>query len=501
MKIIGVSPYNDIRWWQNNPTPQELEIWRENYLMMRAKSILSLPPLTHKVIEVQLTPEEFSFYDQIEQQATATYENIVANGSACKQSDYKSKVLIEWLLRLRQASTDPRLLLGRAATLSLSKKSMRKRVTRNCHSCNAKTNKFVDEDADADSKEDKDSPMTKMQIQVSDEDDDQDEMPKRKKIKHNEVEAIDLTTVVKTSKKIKRRPLQPLECGHFACDECLSFQDKCALCEIVKDVQINKDMKTSKTIALINELVRIRSINPKEKSVIFSEWSTYLDIIEDQLIKNGFDYVRLDGDVKKHEQKAEIVRMFQKDPDCKYPIMLATLKTGGVGLNLTAASNVFRPDSWYNPAVESQANDRLHRIGQMNPVVAYQIKSNTSIETVIDTIKSIKVEQANRVLNGISKRTNSTTTSGSSEEATPAVENLPHKKVDMKQLVDIFSNVIRQRKLKDSKSQPSGSIPIVQELKEKSDSTVESKPSARLKTSLKRKKIDKVNAILHTEVI
>jgi SNF2 family DNA or RNA helicase len=90
------------------------------------------------------------------------------------------------------------------------------------------------------------------------------------------------------------------------------------------------------------------------------------------------------------------VRRFQEDPDC--PFFLISLKAGGFGLNLTAADYVFLLDPWWNPAVESQAIDRAHRIGQTRPVIAYRIVARGTIEERVLELQEKKRGLAEAIL-------------------------------------------------------------------------------------------------------
>jgi SNF2 family DNA or RNA helicase len=96
-------------------------------------------------------------------------------------------------------------------------------------------------------------------------------------------------------------------------------------------------------------------------------------------------FVRLDGST---QDRAEVVRTFQ-DP-AGPPVMLVSLKAGGTGLNLTAADHVFLLDPWWNPAVEDQAADRAHRIGQERPVMVYRMVAKDTVEERILALQAKK---------------------------------------------------------------------------------------------------------------
>ncbi|HKK53161.1 MAG TPA: C-terminal helicase domain-containing protein, partial [Myxococcota bacterium] len=108
-------------------------------------------------------------------------------------------------------------------------------------------------------------------------------------------------------------------------------------------------------------------------------------------------YAYLDGRTR---NRGECVRRFQEDPGCR--VFLVSLKAGGQGLNLTAADFVFLLDPWWNPAVEAQAIDRVHRIGQTRPVFAYRIVSRDTVEEKILELQESKRQLADAIVSGAS---------------------------------------------------------------------------------------------------
>ncbi len=111
------------------------------------------------------------------------------------------------------------------------------------------------------------------------------------------------------------------------------------------------------------------------KAIVFSQWTSLLDLIEKELDAHGLTYVRLDGSTR---DRGAVVERFQADDGP--PVLLSSLKAGGTGLNLTAADHVFLMDPWWNPAAEDQAADRAHRIGQVRPVTVYRLIAKDTIE-------------------------------------------------------------------------------------------------------------------------
>ena len=121
------------------------------------------------------------------------------------------------------------------------------------------------------------------------------------------------------------------------------------------------------------------------KALVFSQWTSFLDLIEPHLSAASIGFSRLDGATA---DRAGVVARFQ-DAEGP-PVMLISLKAGGTGLNLTAADHVFLMDPWWNPAVEDQAADRAHRIGQERPVMVYRLVSEETVEERILLLQEAK---------------------------------------------------------------------------------------------------------------
>ncbi len=133
-------------------------------------------------------------------------------------------------------------------------------------------------------------------------------------------------------------------------------------------------------------------VDEGRKILLFSQFTSMLGLIEAELKKAGLDYVLLTGDTVDRETP---VRRFQNG---EVPIFLISLKAGGVGLNLTAADTVIHYDPWWNPAVENQATDRAHRLGQDKPVFVYKLIVAGSIEERILSLQERKADLANSIL-------------------------------------------------------------------------------------------------------
>ncbi len=129
------------------------------------------------------------------------------------------------------------------------------------------------------------------------------------------------------------------------------------------------------------------------KALVFSQFTSFLALFRRRLDERAVPYAYLDGRTR---DRQAIVERFQTDPAC--PLFLISLKAGGLGLNLTAADYVFLLDPWWNPAVEAQAIDRAHRLGQTRPVLAYRLVARETIEEKILALQESKVELAESIL-------------------------------------------------------------------------------------------------------
>ncbi|HEY9436878.1 MAG TPA: SNF2-related protein [Blastocatellia bacterium] len=156
----------------------------------------------------------------------------------------------------------------------------------------------------------------------------------------------------------------------------------------------NKRVKedSAKLDLMLPQLVELFEEN--HKVLVFSQFTSFLAILRRRLDKEKIEYEYLDGSTRDRQARVE---RFQNDPDCK--LFLISLKAGGLGLNLTAAEYVYLLDPWWNPAVESQAIDRAHRIGQTRQVFAYRIIARDTVEEKVLALQNTKRDLADAILN------------------------------------------------------------------------------------------------------
>ena len=151
------------------------------------------------------------------------------------------------------------------------------------------------------------------------------------------------------------------------------------------------DEDSGKLVAL-RELVS-NAVEGGHKVLVFSQFVMMLKIIEKAMKEDSVPYEYLDGSTKDRQARVD---NFQNNPSV--PVFLISLKAGGTGLNLTAADTVIHFDPWWNPAVEQQATDRAHRIGQTKVVTAYRLVAAGTIEEKILLLKAKKRELVASVL-------------------------------------------------------------------------------------------------------
>ena len=154
----------------------------------------------------------------------------------------------------------------------------------------------------------------------------------------------------------------------------------------------NAAIDSAKVEALIPKLKEL--IDEGHKALVFSQFTSFLGLVRERLNEEGIAHEYLDGRTR---DRGERVERFQNSPDLG--VFLISLKAGGLGLNLTSADYVFLLDPWWNPAVEAQAIDRSHRVGQERQVFAYRLIARDTIEEKIAELQKKKTELADAVLN------------------------------------------------------------------------------------------------------
>lgn len=153
----------------------------------------------------------------------------------------------------------------------------------------------------------------------------------------------------------------------------------------------SSESSSTKLDLLVPHLQEI--VEEGHKALVFSQFTSFLALVRERLDRERLPYEYLDGRTRNREAHVD---RFQNDPDCR--VFLISLKAGGLGLNLTAAEYVFILDPWWNPAVEAQAIDRAHRIGQDRHVFAYRLICRDTVEEKILALQQKKKDLADALI-------------------------------------------------------------------------------------------------------
>jgi SWI/SNF-related matrix-associated actin-dependent regulator of chromatin subfamily A3 len=200
-------------------------------------------------------------------------------------------------------------------------------------------------------------------------------------------------------------------CAHSFCSGCIKEtiirQHKCPLCRAeIKDesvlvspvVDMGEDPSTavadankpSSKIEALMKVLTAKGQAKNTKTVVFSQWTSFLTLIEPQLEQRGIKFARVDGSMQSIKRDNSI-NMFSNEPSCT--VLLASLNVCSVGLNLVAGNQVILCDSWWAPAIEDQAIDRVYRLGQKRETTVWRLVMEDTIEERV-----IQVQERKRAL-------------------------------------------------------------------------------------------------------
>ncbi|MCJ1391158.1 DNA repair protein rad16 [Xylographa bjoerkii] len=165
---------------------------------------------------------------------------------------------------------------------------------------------------------------------------------------------------------------------------------------IINRIKMEEWTSSTKIEMLIYDLFKLRSKKQTHKSIVFSQFTSMLQLVEWRLRRAGFNTVMLDGSMTP-AQRQNSIEYFMRNTDVE--VFLVSLKAGGVALNLTEASRVFIIDPWWNPAAEWQSADRCHRIGQKRPCVITRLCIEDSVESRMVMLQEKKANMINGTIN------------------------------------------------------------------------------------------------------
>lgn len=333
------------------------------------KPILVLPPADMQVIYCQQTEYEKDFYDALFKRSKVKFDQFVEQGRVLH--NYAS--ILELLLRLRQCCDHPFLVMSRGDTQEFS-------------DLDKLAKRFLKGGKDT-MEEGKEMPSKAYIQEVVEE------------LRKGEQGECPICL-----EAFEDAVLTP--CAHRLCRECLLSSWRtptsglCPVCrktvskqELITAptdsrfrVDVEKNwVESSKVSALLKELESFRSTG--SKSIVFSQWTAFLDLLQIPLSRNNISFVRLDGTLNQ-QHREKVIKQFSEESDIM--VLLMSLKAGGVGINLTAASNAFVMDPWWNPAVEEQAVMRIHRIGQTKSVSIRRFIVKGTVEERMEAVQARK---------------------------------------------------------------------------------------------------------------
>ncbi|KAM9279237.1 helicase-like transcription factor [Morus bassanus] len=382
ISFLNLKPFTDREWWHRTiqrpvmmgapgglgrlqSLIRSITLRRTKTSKVKGKPILDLPERKVLIQHITLTEEERQIYESVKKEGKAAISRFFSEGTVL--AHYAD--ILGVLLRLRQLCCHPHLCINTSPSFSAD-------------------NKTPEELHEA--------LVNKMKLVLSSGSDEEC--------------AVCLESLT--------RPVIT-RCAHVFCKPCIyqvirSEQPnaKCPLCrnelrvehlvECPLEDEIDSSngkksdqewVSSSKINALMHALIELRRDNPTAKSLVVSQFTTFLSLIENPLRESGFAFTRLDGSMAQ-KKRVEAIQCFQSSQAGSPTVMLLSLKAGGVGLNLTAASRVFLMDPAWNPAAEDQCFDRCHRLGQKHDVVITKFIVKDSVEENMLKIQNKKRELA-----------------------------------------------------------------------------------------------------------
>ncbi|SJL10479.1 uncharacterized protein ARMOST_13865 [Armillaria ostoyae] len=307
--------------------------------IINGKVLIELPPRELNIISCPFSPAEQTFYDELAVKMDSTLQTLMD-----KPSSYISVLLL--LLRLRQACNHPVL---------VSK----------------------DFKNDADAIDPKQAKGTESQSQDSVDGDDL-------------AAAFGQLNVIRKC-RVCTNELTPTNTASG------SWDAYCADCaRLTQKQQTSGDSAKIRMVLSLLKDIDERS-DGEDKTIVFSQFTSMLDLVEPFLSQNGIRYARYDGTMVSGEREAALNKI-KTDPKIK--VILISFKAGSTGLNLTCCNNVILVDLWWNPALEDQAFDRAHRFGQKKKVNIYKLKIDGTVEDRILELQEKKRELTRAALSG-----------------------------------------------------------------------------------------------------
>ncbi|KAI8336724.1 SNF2 family N-terminal domain-containing protein [Chlamydoabsidia padenii] len=335
--------------------------------------VLSLPPRQKQDVVLEFTPDERALYDVLNKKSLAAVRKIVQTGKGTR--NYMNMLCL--VLRLRQACNHPQLVLR-----SLNNDDDLLALTTENTTVQQQSVKRETTEATM-----KQALMTHMAADLG----------------WSGVGQVGQSVFDKTASKhfceLCARPVMQLDTeeagnGNKVPPYCVNCTNQIKRYTTMIATSTSS-LSSTKINKMLDILVNTRNKYPDDKTIIFSQFTSMLDLMEQPLHELGFKFCRYDGSMPNNAREKSL-QVLKSDPECR--VMLISLKCGSLGLNLTAANRVILMDVWWNPAVEDQAIDRVHRIGQKLPVHVTRLLIDRTVEQNIIKIQKHKAMIANGAL-------------------------------------------------------------------------------------------------------
>ena len=389
-KFLKIQPYSKATWWKHNAHHElSLRQWRSLYLHIRYKSASFLAPL--KVKHRALEPTEF------EAQLQNSIRAIQVRGAVESKGKLQEFELLK-ILRLRQAAVHPWLCLP-DATMPLDSPS----TPSTCCFAEQQQQQHTPSEEALDCKMEQSLDLWDTESMAP-----SMENTAAAAEAITETEAAAVETLIAPWTVTLNASSTTFYCSqHTLCPKCASTSLVCPVCVCAfpnanqgaqewKHQGAQEWKHSSKTLELLR-IVQKHTLKG-HKTVVFSQWTSCLDLIQKMFTFYGIAFCRFDGTVVTLEERTGIVEQFAKS-DSTF-VMLTSLGAGAEGINLTCASTVVLMEPYWNASIEKQAIDRVHRLGQTQKTRVYKLTLKHSVEDWILRLQQLKEQELEFYLKG-----------------------------------------------------------------------------------------------------
>lgn len=351
-KFLLVPPYCNSTWWRyHGQNAHKLKEWRNAFLNIQDKSVLDLPGVNELTVLAHREATEERVMRTVRSATLLAPLPLIMDEMENANPQQEHELLK--IMRLRQAANHPLMLTNNANAMQFMLTAAHPVQEAGCSACGTELGGVPREQL---------STRRKRTWDVMDSD----------------------------------------PCDHKLCSGCSEETLVCPCCVALALPTVRIGTKTwrhsAKTKALWEYLTNALDANKHAKLVLFSQWTTCLDLLASMLVVMGIQFARFDGRVNSIDERGDIIAEFRDQTECS--VLLTSLGAGGEGLNLTFASHVILMEPYWNVAAEQQAVDRLHRIGQTQTTNVLRLFTADSIENWVQDIQAKKSKELERLLTG-----------------------------------------------------------------------------------------------------